>query len=79
MLVPQSARPQSQFNAEQSKSNGKTSTIPPVSVPCNDSQRCPVINLNLLLSKESAAANDVGTTVDKTMMPSLMLSNQIKW
>jgi len=46
--------------------------LPPlwhVSVPRNDSRRCPTINLNLVLSKESKAMKDVGTTVDKTTIP----------
>ena len=41
-------------------------TLPPVSVPHNDSRRYPTINLNLVLSKESPAAKDEGTTVDTT-------------
>ena len=60
------------------KSNGKTSLFPPMSFPHNDSRRCPAINLNLVFSKESTAIKDVGTTVDKNTIPSLMLSNQIK-
>ena len=75
MLVLQSTRQWSQFNAEQSnqiaiiKSNGKMSLFPPVFVPCNNSWRSLAINLNLVLSKESSAAKDVGTTVDKTTIP----------
>jgi hypothetical protein len=42
---------------------------PPVSVSCKDIGRYPTINLNLILSKESTPANDVDTTVDKTMIP----------
>ena len=37
------------------------------------------INLNLVLSKESTPTKDVGTTVDNTHNPSLLMSNQIKW
>jgi len=44
-------------------------TLPPVSVSGKDTGRCPAINLNLVLSKESTLAKDVGTTVDKTMIP----------
>jgi hypothetical protein len=31
--------------------------------------RCPSINLNLILSKESTPKNDVGITVNKTTIP----------
>jgi hypothetical protein len=40
-----------------------------VFVFCNDVGRCPAINLNLVLSKESTPVNDVYTTVDTTMIP----------
>ena len=43
--------------------------FPPVSVSRNNIGRCPAINLNLVLSKESTPTKDVGTTVDKTMIP----------
>jgi hypothetical protein len=45
------------------------SLFPPVSVLSNDIQRCRAMNLNLVLSKESTAAKDVGTTVEKTTIP----------
>jgi hypothetical protein len=45
------------------------SPLPPVSVSRNDIGRCPTINLNLVFSKESTLAKDVGTTVDKTVIP----------
>jgi hypothetical protein len=74
MLVPQLTRPRSQFKAEQSNQMARRH------FPANDSRRCLAIKLNLVLSKESIAVKkDVGTTVDKTTIPSLMLSNQIKW
>jgi hypothetical protein len=38
----------------------------PDSLSGNDIGRCPTINLNLILSKESTPVKDVGTTVDKT-------------
>jgi dihydroxyacetone kinase len=41
----------------------------PVSVLHNNIGRCPAMNLNLFLSKESKSAKDVGTTVDKTIIP----------
>ena len=43
--------------------------FPPVSVSRNDIGRCPAINLNLVLSKESTPVKDVGTTDDKTTIP----------
>ena len=42
---------------------------PPVSVSCNNIERFPAINLNLVLSKESTPTKDVGTTVNKTTIP----------
>ncbi len=66
-----------QFNAEQSNQTARRHS-PHLSVPRNNIPRCPAINLNLVLSKESTATKDVGTTVDKTTIPSLTLSNQIK-
>ena len=79
MLVPQSTRPRSQFNAEQSKSNGKTSLFPPVSVPRNDSQRCPTINLNLVLFQRVNSRKGCWYHSRQDHDPSLTLSNQIKW
>ena len=55
--------------AEQTNQMPRCHSSPPVSVPRNDSQRCPAINLNLVLSKESTVAKDDGTTVDKTTIP----------
>jgi hypothetical protein len=43
--------------------------FPPVSVSCTNIGRCPAINLNIILSKESTPAKDVGNTVDKTPIP----------
>ena len=57
-----------QFNAEQSNQTARRHT-PHLSVPRNDIPRCPAINLNLVLSKESTARRDVSTTVDKTTIP----------
>jgi hypothetical protein len=42
---------------------------PPDSLSGNYNGRCMAINLNLILSKESTPVKDVGTTVDKTMIP----------
>jgi hypothetical protein len=67
MLVPQLTRPQSQFNAEESTEWAIRPSFSPVSVARGDFQRCPVKNLNLILSKESTAMKDVGTTVNRTM------------
>jgi hypothetical protein len=44
-------------------------TLPPVSVSCKDNEGCSAINLILVLSKESTPTKDIGTTVDKTMIP----------
>jgi hypothetical protein len=44
-------------------------TPPSDSVSCNNIERHPAINLNLVLSKESPPAKDVGTTGDKTAFP----------
>jgi len=44
-------------------------TPSPVSVSPNDIGRCPTINLNLVLSKESTPVKDVDTKVDKTTIP----------
>jgi hypothetical protein len=41
----------------------------PDSLSGNDIGRCPAINLNLVLPKESIPVKDVGNTVDKTMIP----------
>jgi hypothetical protein len=41
----------------------------PDSFSGNNIGRCPAINLNLVLPKESIPMNDVGATVDKTMIP----------
>jgi hypothetical protein len=43
-------------------------TSPPDSVSCNDYDGPQAKKLNLVLSKESIAVKDVGTTVDKTMI-----------
>ena len=40
-----------------------------VQIRTDNSRRYPAINLNLVLSKESTATKDVGTTVDKTTIP----------
>jgi hypothetical protein len=45
------------------------SPFPPVSASHNNIEGHPAKNLNLILSKESTPAKDVGTTVDKTMLP----------
>ena len=66
MLVPLSTRPRSQFNAEQSNEMARRHPSPPVSLSGNNIGRCPAINLNLILSKESTPTMDVGTTVDRT-------------
>ena len=60
MSVPQSTGPQSQYNDEQSNEKARCHPSPPFSVSRNDIGRCPVINLNLVLSKESTPVKDVG-------------------
>ena len=57
------------FVAEQSNEMARSHPFPPVSVSHNDIGRCPAINMNLVLSKESTPAKDVGITVDKTTIP----------
>jgi hypothetical protein len=42
---------------------------PPDFLSGNDIGRCPSINLNLVLSKESTPMKDVGIAVDKTTIP----------
>jgi hypothetical protein len=58
-----------EFNTEQSNEMARRHPLPPVSVSHTDIGRCPVINLNLILSKESTPTKNVGTTVDKTKIP----------
>jgi len=43
--------------------------LPPDSVSHNNNTEQPAINLDLVLSKEPTPAKDVGTTVEKTMIP----------
>ena len=69
MFVPKLTRPQSQFNAEQSNEMARHHPSPPVSVSRKVNEGPPAINLNLVLSKESTPAKDVGTTVDMTTIP----------
>ena len=66
MLVPHWTRSQSQFNAEQPNEMARRHPSPPDSLSGNNIGRCPAINLNLVLPKESTPMKDVGTTVDKT-------------
>ena len=68
MLLPQLTQPQSQFNAEQSNEMTRRHPSPIVLVSRDNVGRCPVINLNLVLSKETTPAKDVVTTVDMTMI-----------
>jgi hypothetical protein len=42
---------------------------PPDLLSGNKIWRCPLINQNLVLSKESTPVKDVGTTVNKTTIP----------
>jgi hypothetical protein len=42
---------------------------PPDSLFGNDIGRCLALNLNIVLSRESIPMKDVGTTVNKTMIP----------
>ena len=69
MLVPQFIRPQSQFTDEQSNQMARCHLSPPDSDSHNDYEGTQAKNLNLVLSKESIAAKDVGTTVNKTTIP----------
>ena len=58
-----------EFNTEQSNKIARCHTFHPNSVSGTNIGRCPAINLNLVLSKESTPAKDVGTTNDKTTIP----------
>jgi hypothetical protein len=49
--------------------NDERLPLPPDSVFHYENEGLLAINLNLILSKESTPAKDVGTTVDKTMLP----------
>ena len=69
MLAPQSTKPQSQFNAEQSNEMVKCHHSPHDSLSGNNIGRFLAINLNLVLSKKSTPMKDVGTTVDKITIP----------
>jgi len=67
MLVPQLTRPQSQFNAEQSNQMARHHPPPCVCSPQQYSKMPG--NQPVILSKESTATKDVGTTVNKTTIP----------
>jgi hypothetical protein len=79
MLIPQLTRPWSQFNTEQSNEMGRCHPSPPVSVSRKDIGRCPTINLNLVLAKESTPAKRCWYHSWQDHDPSLTLSNQMKW
>jgi hypothetical protein len=51
------------------KSNGTTSSLPPDSASHSNHEGLQAMNLNPILTKELTPTKDVGTTVDKTVIP----------